>query len=516
MLIFITGCVKNDEFQIITADGNPVSAEVFDPTKKVVFGNKIENPYSIENMLIAFNSLPAGTRGGVSADDLIKTTHKYLKFTLCNDEQYNAICRDTSIILSYYPLDLEIVSSGYYEDEGSEDDTRIRYTSVPIEKMDFINSCGVEYETLADMFMPDEDGYESNGFITKSGTTFSAQQINMLVDKSIILTGNESWLSGQEGATKANVIPSGTIKVDAGANAVVPGVIGLQGVKIKATRLLKVSDGTTNASGYFVCNKSFSNDWNYELNFDCYDFEINDGKSGNFCYIYKKTMSSWNLTIPSTAGKGYYIATIFRAAHHYYYEDILGLRRPPQNSFWKTKMRIAARYEENSSNGTTSMIRRFLGLGNAVHIFNPDREIESIYSTVIHELAHTSHWNLAKSDYNRTDFETSRVVESWAVGVSDALTKLKYPRYRGRYYGSNDQAYTRVVTDMIDTDADAYNNYGRNSMNGDNVTGYTLRQIEDCLPGARTFDKWRDNIYNKYPYNVTRNYLQTLFSSWYR
>ena len=518
--MLLVACEKSDDFFTIPATdcetSTEFSQELFNPTEPALFGKRIENPYSLENMRIAFNALSAETRGGLSAADVIVTTHKYLKFIFRTDEQYDAINCDTSIVLFFYPIDVEIERSGYYEDEGYEDDMRIRYASIPVEKMEFVNSCGVEYEVLADMFMPDEEGYIEDGFVTRSGATLTAQQIDMLVEKSIILTGNESWITVSEGAaTRADVRPSGTIKVEAGMNAVIPGAIGLQGVKIRAVRLLKVSEGVTDASGNYVCSKSFSNDWSYELNFECYDFDINDGRNGKFCYVNKKTMSPWSFTIPANAGKGYYIATIFRAAYHYYYEDINGLRRPPQNSFWKTQMKIAARYEtESSADGNTMMVRRFLGLGNAIHIFNPDRNVEAIYCTVIHELAHSSHWNLSKSDYNRTDFETDRVVESWAVGVATVLTKMKYPSFRGKYYG-NHQAYTQIVVDMIDTEAEYLTNYGYSSISGDNVSGYTIRQIEDCLPGVRSFDTWRANIYNKYPGNGTRNNLQALFNAWY-
>jgi hypothetical protein len=518
--MLLVACEKSNDHSILRATDSETSTEppqeLFNPNEPVIFGKRIENPYSVENMRAAFNSLSAETRGDLSADDVVITTHKYLKFIFRNDEQYDIINRDASITLFFYPIDLEIERSGYYEDEGSEDGIRIRYASISVDKMELVNSCGVEFVTLANMFMPDEDGYREAGFATRVGAVLTAEQIDLLIEKSIRLTGNENRLSTSQGITRASVRPSGTIKIETGRSTSVQGAIGLQGVEIRAVRLLKVSKGFTNASGYYLCDKAFSNNWSYELSFERYDFDINDGRNGKFCYINKATMSLWSFTITASAGKGYYIATIFRAAHHYYYEDIKGLRRPPQNSFWKTQMKIAAMYESDpNSNGSTMMARRFLGMGNAIHIYNPNRETEEIYNTVIHELAHSSHWDLSKSDYNRTDLDAGRVVESWAVGVADVLTKMKYPSYKGRYYG-NDQLYTQIVVDMIDTEADASTNYGYNIAGGDNVSGYTIRQIEDCLLGARSFDTWRANIYNRYPGNGTRGNLQKLFNSWYR
>lgn len=104
-----------------------------------------------------------------------------------------------------------------------------------------------------------------------------------------------------------------------------------------------------------------------------------------------KTKGSWNIDIQGDKYEFY--ATIFRAAHHYYYEDIKGLRRPPLNGFWKTQMKLRAYMENNNhSNGNHSVIKRFFGLGSAIKIYNLDRNSMDIYGTVIHELAHASHW----------------------------------------------------------------------------------------------------------------------------
>ena len=48
----------------------------------------------------------------------------------------------------------------------------------------------------------------------------------------------------------------------------------------------------------------------------------------------------------------------------------------------------------------------------------------------------------------------------------------------------------------------------------DQVSGYTIRQIEDALKGQRTWNGWRDNIKNKYTTNGTRNNLDAAFTYW--
>ena len=207
-----------------------------------------------------------------------------------------------------------------------------------------------------------------------------------------------------------------------------------------------------------------------------------------------KREGNWDLSLRDD--KQAYYATIFRAAHHYYYKDIKGLRRPPQNSFWKTKMKIKAFLENVSGDGnlgTHKEKRRFLGA--QVKIYTYKREAVSTYSTVIHELAHASHWNMNRSSFDDSE---SRIKESWAAGVEWELTRVVYPNYSRGY----NNRYTGVVVDMIDV-------VGGN----DQVEGYTIRQIEDALNGEKSWISWRNNIKNRYN-NATENNLDALFNTW--
>jgi hypothetical protein len=52
-----------------------------------------------------------------------------------------------------------------------------------------------------------------------------------------------------------------------------------------------------------------------------------------------------------------------------------------------------------------------------------------------------------------------------------------------------------------------------NGLWNDNVTGYTIRQIEDALIAQKTWNAWRDNIKSKYD-NATENNLDALFANW--
>lgn len=47
----------------------------------------------------------------------------------------------------------------------------------------------------------------------------------------------------------------------------------------------------------------------------------------------------------------------------------------------------------------------------------------------------------------------------------------------------------------------------------DRVNGYTLKQLEQSLIGAKYWNEWRDNLKNKYD-NPTEQFVDELFNNW--
>jgi len=175
-------------------------------------------------------------------------------------------------------------------------------------------------------------------------------------------------------------------------------------------------------------------------------------------------------------------------------------------------MKLRAYYESNGeANGIHCAGCRFLGLGSAIKIYNPQRTTEQTYSTTMHELAHASHWRMDKNSYKNS---IDKIVESWARRVEWQLTRMVYPDYLGR--APNPGAYTLIVADMIDGSATASTrtNWGLIDSDGlDAVEGYTIKQIENTLIGQTSWYDWRDNIKNKYN-NATENNLDVLFGAY--
>ena len=99
---------------------------------------------------------------------------------------------------------------------------------------------------------------------------------------------------------------------------------------------------------------------------------------------------------------------------------------------------------------------------------------------------------------------------------------MVYAGYKPVYARGN---YTGVVQDMIDGFGTKGTSRWWDSTNdnwgspyiylsyNDQVTGYSIKQIEDALLGQRTWNGWKDNIKNLYN-NETENKLDATFDYW--
>lgn len=457
---------------------------------------KLENPYSVTNMQKANDNLQkSNTRVATEGIDII-TTHLYLKFKPKNNQELEILKDDSTLVLYSYPLDYEISQGSYYHDPAIPDSLpTYQYCSVPVNNK---LPEGVEYEVLENLFIPDENKIEANANLRLT----SDESITTLVDEALRITGNLDPVLPNARVTSSDWRPAGRIRV---WDDVTRSLKGVEGVVVKARRWFTTHHGTVYPNGYYICDGTFKRDANYSLDWERYDFALREGWLDGANINGPKKEGTWDLDFYNN--KNAFHAKVFMAANHYYYKNIKGLRRPPQNGTFKTQMHIRCYNEINANdNGNHREERRFLGLGNQIKIFNPQNKIDEIYGTVIHELAHSSHWNMWRQG---EDFDNSDkiVKESWARGVEWILTTDTYPNYFLPTWRKKDGYlepylyYTLVVKDMID------------GPSFDNVDGYTIREIEDALQGQKTWNGWEDNIKNKYT-NATENNLDALFDYW--
>ena len=286
------------------------------------------------------------------------------------------------------------------------------------------------------------------------------------------------------------------------------GIIGVGGIKVRAYRWFTTYRGISDADGYYYVDGTYTRDANYWLDFERYDFSVNDGSGGPQEVSGPKQKGPWNHEF---TGFDKFCAEIFRAAFHYYYGDIQGLERPPLNSFWVTQMKIGA-YNEVGGNDAWPI--RGMLLGEFINISNPSASSSQTYATTIHELGHMVHWlfanNFQRPWVSSYDFYDDIFCESWARGVQWALTRMEYPIYPGGDVLTT-LGYTNVVIDMLDENFDTSNNGYDDSR--DLVSGYTINQVQDALYGASNATEWKNNLKNNYA-NSTEQNLDALFSAW--
>lgn len=477
---------------------------------------KLENPYSVANMRKAYAAMSPKTRAAaeINAEDIV-ATHLYVKFMPKTEDEEGWLLSDHTLTLFPYPLDYEIANPSEYVDPSiPEGMPPYYYASVEVGKA---LPKDVEWEILEELYIPDEYDEDDEPVInTRASYSLDESFIESLVDEALALTGNEDPQTGGMTRGRSSWRPAGYITYydDAAGRT-----IGLEGVEVKARRWFTTHKGYADAiTGYYSCDGTFKRPANYSFNLERYDFHIK-GEGVKTDFDGPKKTGNWDFGFRRSTNKTeYFGATAFRAAYHYYYKNIGGLRRPPQNSFWRTQMKLKVFNERNDdNNGNFDSARRFLG-GNMIKLYNPDNNTIQLYSTAIHELAHAAHWRMIVNEpgTNRVrDFHGAedKMVESWASGVQWYLTKMVYNTYRGRVYSSTYPNYTNVVIDMLDTETDRTTNNGHSAAQGDNVSGYTINQIESALIGCDSWIKWRNKIKNDYN-NATENNLDALFATW--
>ena len=467
-------------------------------------GTKLENPYSVKNMRRALDSVKAKmtiskTAKSTSEFD-IETSHLYVKIEPKNAEEEALMKKDTAQNFFDYPLDYEFTEEVLKEiGTNNPDVIGSYYVSVP---KDYVFPEGIKTEVLEELYIPEQDPYfddiNETGIVNKNKINNKEDLLGNLLIAAYSQTNNQQQLGGKstgKGETARWIFgkkwrPNGRITMfDNSLDRDVP----VEGAQVLIRQWFTVDSGITDANGNFSTG-TVRGEARYILQWERQHYDIRNDTFGQAeTRGPSKKNESWNFNI--TDSKDIHFAMVHRAAHHYYYKDIKGLRRPPFDNDMPSRMKISAIDKSKGINGDHSFWRGLGGVLPTIRIYERDF-CQEYYGTTIHELAHSSHWKMAWWTFQTVD---ERVAESWARGVQWELTRMVYPNYRNSYFGS----YTGVVEDMIDND---------NSF-GDNVSGYTIREIENSLMYQKNWDDWRNKIINDHT-NPTENNLSALFTRW--
>lgn len=298
----------------------------------------LENPYSVKNMIRAYADL--ATNGNISRAEAISgisTSHLYVEMNV-DQEKLDLLRADSTLVMYPYRLDIQISDkedSRNNSDSDFSDRIQTYYAAIPVTYELPI----AEYKVLEELYIPDEEKVDHNGRDIESLVPKpNGVSVDDLVAKSLELTGNtDDAVSGASVAARSSKWrPQGRITMQ----DTELGTVGVEGLKIQARRWFTTHNGFVDSNGYYQCDGTFRNPANYSFDFERYEFEIRGSISG---VDGPKMEGNWNQHYQRNSKQNYH-SNIFRAAFHYAYKNILNLRRPPQNGFWRTQLKIQANY----------------------------------------------------------------------------------------------------------------------------------------------------------------------------
>lgn len=507
-LISATSCQK--EIIIFpTEDDTPIIQEEIrmETTEgQTVLGDTIVIPYSIENLLKAYDNLPSLTKSQIDPD-AIQPTHYYIRFYPKSIAELD-ILRNINpyVFLSEIPLDRKIIIGGssYHDPSIPNDLPTFQYTVIPVSRWDSLReTVPVETEILIKAFIPD---YEEECDVKSPkdyGMPINAYED--LMKEAFSISGNEYDFMPETKSSSWN--PSGRIRAyDDNSNT----MIAVPGVRVRATHLLKVKETLTDVNGRFTL-PTFSNDVTFRIIWESDDWDIRDGSIGQATFDGPTGHMQWFPEIGATHSENVRYAAIQRAAYRYFYGEVNGLYRP----IISNKLKICQHDSGNIKNGyyTPSTQNINIYIKNQAGSY---RLINVIYHTAAQELAHAVHHSWSGNNYD--DFCNS-MKESWSIFVAGLFCNLEYGFFPTNYFywpeedlcsssGTFNIEYTPLFLDLYDNINQHDYYYG---CPDDLVTGYTPATLNYLMLSSPDLCSLKTNAkYNK-PSGVTETMIDTLF-----
>ena len=375
----------------------PGSTEV--SHEMIVLGEKLSDPYSLQNVEAAVKSLypTKADRTDLSATDL------YVRFLPKDEIEYDSLV-GMGLELMDHPMDYKIVKEGdYYQDpEVSEDCITWQYAVV---HKDFVFPQGIRYEILDQCYLSEND----------AATRADGIDWAEVERESYRLTGNAAMLSP---VTKGGTNPSGRITiVDDKANGGKP--FGVAGVNVMCNAFVKFSSDYTDRDGYYEIPKSYTSNVRYRLVFkNEKKFTIGFNKvlvKASTSTLGKASAEGVNAEITQNSERKLFSRCVVNNAAYEYFcrcsEDDMDLSLPPSDTrFWLfQKLDVSSAVMlHHGAVIDNSLIANFLGqYKELVKMFVPDitlglegkDDYSSIYRAACHELAHASHFSKVKTGY---------------------------------------------------------------------------------------------------------------------
>lgn len=397
------------------------------PHDKIVLGDRLQNPYTTENMSKAFASLYPTKADRVD----IKPTNLYVRFLPRTDDEYRML-EDSGLDILDHPLDYSIAVDGdwYHDPQIPEESVTWQYTVVP-SGFEFPD---IPYEIIDACYIAENDpGTKSDGFDWEA-----------VEREAYRITGNADMLSAQPLTKAAKVAPSGRITiVDENCYGGKP--FGVAGVRVSCNSFVKFANAYTDRDGYYEMSRTFSSKVRYRL-----VFKNEKGFALGFNLILvpasistlgKADPSGIDMTVTKDSeSKLFRRCAVNNAAYDYFRrcsKDDMDISEPPADLRIWLFNGLEASSAPMLHHGAVlrdGLFSSFLGkFASLIEAFLPDITIgtkerddyRSLYSVTCHELAHASHFRKAGLDYwnNYIHYIVESFVRSGSMTYGDGSTE---------------------------------------------------------------------------------------------
>jgi len=459
--------------EIVDVDGEALGHE------QIVLGKQLADPYSLEAMSEAFNSLYETKVGRVE----LEATDYYIRFLPKNKEEYYAL-EDSGIDLLDHPMDYEIIREGDYYHDPEIEEGQITWQYAVVRK-GMVYPKHIQHEILDKCYIPEH----SLDFQTTKALGVDWEEVER---KSFVLTGNEKMLSDPlaKAGEDSDVYPTGSITISDPQYSQEP--LGVKGVKVSCNVFVKTASTYTDDKGNYTIESKFQSKPRYRIVFkNKYGFGIGFNlilQPASASTLGKGPVSGVSLHINSDSDRKLFTRAVVNNTAYEYYEKCKtpgsAIKMPPGNLriwlFQKMESSCSAMLQQGAYIDD-SKIGDYLGeFSILLKMFLPDitlglKDLDSyddIYSVANHELAHSSHFMKVGVDYwDRyinyiiTSFVSSGFVtygsgveedhgycevgEMWAYYVQSMLYNQRYPG-SDKAFGTNYWFYPQIFMYLDD------------------------------------------------------------------
>lgn len=369
------------------------------PHDMIVLGDRLDNPYTTENMTKALNALYPTKADRVD----VKTTNLYVRFLPSDEAEYEELKGMTSFLMDH-PLDYDIAVEGdwYHDPEVPDGSVTWQYAVVP---RDF-KFPDIHYELIDECYIAENDpGTRSDGI--------DWEAVEM---ESYRLTGNSEMIKPLTKAEK--VQPAGRITI-VDEDYCEGKAIGVSGVTVSCNSFVKFDSATTDRDGYYEMEKTFSSDLRYRI-----IFKNEKGFSIGFNMVLvpasvstlgKNSPGGVDMTVTKESDdKLFRRCVVNNAAYDYYTRcrpEDMDISLPPSDlRIWlfNGMQASSAVMMHHGAVVRSNLIEGFLGkFAGILEYFLPDITIgtknidnyQVLYSTTSHELSHASHFSKVGVSY---------------------------------------------------------------------------------------------------------------------